>query len=414
MQRLSRSALQVAPEHADRPVRVVLVISNLEYGGAQRQVVQIANELPSRGFTVHVCSLSSYVPLAADLRAPQEQLHVIRKRWKFDISTVLRLAVFLRRVKADVAHGFLFDANIAVRLAGFLARTPLVIDSERNSNYSLKRRQVLAYDMTRRLRHLCVANSRAGAQFNSRLTGTAPGQYRVVYNGVDVKRFCPGDRGHRRRSLGLDDGEYVIGMFASFKPQKNHEMALRAFARLVSRVPTARLLLVGDELAGGFHGSGRHKQVVSGLIDELGIRDRCVTLGNRSDVETLYPACDVVVLPSWFEGTPNVALEAMACGVPVVATDVADNAHLIPDGKAGRIVSLGDVGGLATALAELAARPQETARMGCFARSWVATEFSDGRMIERIAAIYRTGPESTSAILSNGQRGRRRGCRRQT
>ena len=147
---------------AERPVRVVLVISNLEYGGAQRQVVEIANELPRRGFTVHICCLSSYVPLASGLRTMSHQLHILPKRWKFDISLVPRLAAFLRRVRADVVHGFLFDANIAVRLAGFLARTPLVIDSERNTNYRLKRRQLVAYAMTKRLRHLCVANSHAG------------------------------------------------------------------------------------------------------------------------------------------------------------------------------------------------------------------------------------------------------------
>jgi glycosyltransferase involved in cell wall biosynthesis len=127
------------------------------------------------------------------------------------------------------------------------------------------------------------------------------------------------------------------------------------------------------------------------LIDELGIHDRCLMLGNRIDVETLYPACDVVILPSLFEGTPNVALEAMACGVPVVATDVADNAHVIPHGRAGRIVALGDVDGLAATLAAMAASPEDTARMGAFAREWVLTEFSQEKMTERIASVYRAG-----------------------
>jgi glycosyltransferase involved in cell wall biosynthesis len=366
----------------------VLVISNLTYGGAQRQVVEIANELPPRGFNVHVCSLSDCVPLASQLHA-RHQLHVIPKRWKFDISTVPRLAAFLRRVRADVVHGFLFDAEIAVRLAGFLARTPLVIDSERNSNYHLKHRHLFAYAMTSRLRHLCVANSQAGAYFNSRVTRTAIDRYRVVYNGVDVERFRPGARAPTRQSLGLRSDEYVVGMFASFKPQKNHEMALRAFAQLASRLSTARLLLVGDELTGGWDGTSDYKQAIVRLIDELGLHERCLMLGNRIDVETLYPACDVVVLPSLFEGTPNVGLEAMACGVPVVATDVADNAHVIPNGQAGRIIGLGDVDGLAATLAAMAANPEETERMGSFARQWVSRQFSQAKMAERIASVYR-------------------------
>jgi glycosyltransferase involved in cell wall biosynthesis len=393
------SAPQAARCRAERPVCVVLVISNLEYGGAQRQVVEIANELPGRGFTVHVCSLSHYIPLASDLRGGRDQLHVIPKRWKFDISTVPRLAGLLRRVQADVVHGFLFDAEITARLAGFLARTPLVIDSERNSNYHLKRLQLLAYALTKRMRHLCVANSQAGAEFNSRVTGTAIERYRVVYNGVDGERFRPSDRSPIRRSLGLRDDEYVVGMFASFKPQKNHEMALRAFAQLASRLPAARLLLVGDELAGAVQGSSQYKQAMLKLIDELGIHDRCLNLGNRTDVETLYPACDVVILPSLFEGTPNVALEAMACGVPVVATGVADNTRVIPHGRAGHIVAVDDIGGLTATLAAMATSPEDTARMGSSARQWVLTEFSRETMIGRIAAVYR---ESSRAASQSG------------
>ncbi len=390
VQLLTRRAPEPALRRAGRPVSVVLVISNLEYGGAQRQVVEIANELPLRGFTVRVCSLSSYVPLAAQLRRRQTTLCIIPKRSKFDITVVPRLTAFLRRAQADVVHGFLFDANITVRLAGFLARTPLVIDSERNSNYAVKYRQLLAYATTARMRHLCVANSQAGMEFNSRLTGMSIDRYRVVYNGVDVKRFRPGNRASTRQSLGLADDEFVVGMFASFKPQKNHDMMFRAFAQLILTVRRARLLLVGDELAGGLHGSSRYKETMLTLSGELGIRERCTFLGNRTDVDTIYPACDVVVLSSWFEGTPNVALEAMACGVPVVATDVADNARVIPDGDAGRIVSLGDIAGLASTLAGMAASPEDTARMGSFAHHWVAKEFSLERMIDRIATVYRT------------------------
>jgi glycosyltransferase involved in cell wall biosynthesis len=111
-------------------------------------------------------------------------------------------------------------------------------------------------------------------------------------------------------------------------------------------------------------------------------------LGNRTDIETLYPACDVVVLSSLREGTPNVVLEAMACGVPVVATDVADNTHVIPSGRAGHIVALDDVEGLTATLASMAAHPEDTARMGTFARHWVATEFSCEKMTARLANVY--------------------------
>src|SRR5574338_1606365 len=115
------------------------------------------------------------------------------------------------------------------------------------------------------------------------------------------------------------------------------------------------------------------------LVDDIGVRDRCLFLGNRDDVERLYPACDVTVLPSLFEGTPNVALESMACGVPVIATDVSDNATIIPDGRAGYIVPLGDPARLAERIETILRDGALRASMSQAARAWVHAEFSTAR-----------------------------------
>src|SRR5690349_14936653 len=130
---------------SDSRLTVVQVISNLEYGGAQRQVIELANNMDADQFDVHVCSLSDYVPLVEDLHDAHHRLHVIHKRWKFDVMVVPQLARLLRDLKADVVHGYLFDAEIATRVAGRLARTPLIVGSERNTDYALKRRQLLVY-----------------------------------------------------------------------------------------------------------------------------------------------------------------------------------------------------------------------------------------------------------------------------
>src|SRR5262245_47304943 len=114
------------------PLVPVMVISDLEFAGAQRQVVELANYIDSRQFDVHVCSLADYVPLAGALWDRDKRLHIIRKRGKFDLTVVWRLAHLLRQLQADIVHGFLFDAEIAARLAGRLARKPVVIGSERN------------------------------------------------------------------------------------------------------------------------------------------------------------------------------------------------------------------------------------------------------------------------------------------
>ncbi len=392
---LREAARPQPPMHAagrtnnEARIRVLLVISNFEYGGAQRQIVELANNADPARMEVHVCSLSDYTPLAMELQIPSDRFHIIPKRARFDASVVMRLARLLRRLRVDVVHGYLFDAEIAVRLAGRLSRTPLVVGSERNTDYSLKRVQLAAYRLTRSHVDVIVANSNAGAAFNSRALGHHPDQYRVVHNGVDTSHFVPRDRIEARAPLGIDAQARVVGMFASFKAQKNHPLLLAATQHLVARIPGVKILLVGDELHGGMHGSREYRARMEALIDERGLRAHCLCLGNRDDVAALYPACDVTVLPSLFEGTPNVALESMACGVPVVATNVSDNALIVPDGRAGFIVPLGDERALADRLERTLTDSPLRQAMGCSARAWVEREFSTRRLAEKTEAVYR-------------------------
>ena len=372
--------------HSPHPI--VLVIDNLEYGGAQRQVVELANHMDPARFDVHICSLSGYVPLAERMVDREGRLHVITKKWKYDLTVVPRLAALLHRLDAEIVHGYLFASEIASRLAGRLAGTPLVFGSERNTDYRLKRRQLLAYRLTRGCMDLLVANSNAGAQFDCRLFGYQPSQCRVVHNGVDTQRFRPHDEQALRRELGIGEAEHVVGMFASFKKQKNHPLFFGAARLVLQRHPQTRLLLVGDELHGGMYGSDDYKRDMDRLVDQLGLRDRCLFPGNRDDVDRLYCVCDLTVLPSFFEGTPNVALESMACGVPVIATEVSDNAQIIPDGRVGYVVPLGDEAALCKRICHLLEDDTRRRQMGREARAWVEAEFSIARLVDKTSRVY--------------------------
>jgi glycosyltransferase involved in cell wall biosynthesis len=388
------------PSHPPYPI--VLVIDNLEYGGAQRQVVELANHIDPSRFDVHICSLSDYVPLADRLVDRERRLHIIAKKWKYDGSVIPRLATLLNQLKADIVHGYLFASEIASRLAGRLARTSLIFGSERNTDYPLKRRQLVAYRLTRGCMDLLVANSKAGAQFDCRMFGYRPTQCRVVHNGVDTQRFRPHDEQELRRELGIGEAESVIGMFASFKKQKNHPLFFGAARRVLQRFPQTRLLLVGDELYGGMYGSDEYKRNVERLVDELDLRAQCLFLGNRDDVDRLYSVCDLTVLPSFFEGTPNVALESMACGVPVIATRVSDNAQVIPDGRVGYVVPLGDEAALSQRICRLLEDNALRRQMGQEARAWVEAEFSIARLVEKTARVYQDALDSLDAAGDGG------------
>jgi glycosyltransferase involved in cell wall biosynthesis len=365
----------------------LVLISDLEFGGAQRQVVELCNHMDEGRWDMHVCSLSDYVPLADSLARKATRFHQVLRRSRFDWTVVPRLARLLRKINADVVHCFLFDAEIAGRLAGRMTGRA-VIGSERNTNYTLKRLDYIAYKLTGPIQDLTIANSSAGAEFNSRTFGLPRAKYRVVHNGVDTERFRPGSSLAVRQDLGIAENELVIGMFGSFKPQKNHSLLLRAARLVLDKFPDARFLFVGDELHKGGSGSVEFKAGIQQLVDDLRIRARCLFVGNRPDVERYYSACDLTALPSLFEGTPNVALESMACGVPIVATDVSDNTYVIPDGKAGFIVPLGDEKLLAGRIMRLLENGALRTEMGQNARQWVLTEFTGKRLAEKTAAVY--------------------------
>lgn len=365
----------------------LVVISDLEFGGAQRQVVELCNNMDRKRWDLHVCSLSNYVPLAESLRERNGRFHQVLRKSRFDWTVVPRLARLMRQIDAQVMHCFLFDAEIAGRLAGRLTRRP-VIGSERNTNYAVKRLDYLVYRMTGWAQKLTIANSSAGADFNSRTFSLPRSRYRVVHNGVDTERFRPQGADLLRRELGIHLDELVVGMFGSFKPQKNHSLLLKAAKVVLEKFPRTRFMFVGDELHQGGSGSVEFKTGIQKLVDELGIRERCLFIGNRSDVERYYPVCDLTALPSLFEGTPNVALESMASGVPVVATNVSDNSYVIPDGKAGFIVPSGDEVALADRLMRLLGNEALRKELGRNARAWVMSEFTGKRLAEKTADVY--------------------------
>ncbi len=366
--------------------RALIVISDLEFGGAQRQVVELCNNMDRSRFDLHVCSLSDYVPLADSLR-DKSRFHTVLRRSRYDASVVTRLSALAKQLNGCLLHAYLFDAQIASRLAGRIRRIP-VIDSERNSDYTFKKSDFIAFKLTNWARDLTIANSGAGADFNSKALGLPRETYRVVHNGVDADRFQPRSGAEVRRELGVRDDELLVGVFGSFKPQKNHPFFLRAAKRIAADFPNVRFMLVGDELHKGGSDSVAFKQTIHTLVDELGLRNRIIFAGNRKDVERFYPVCDLTVLPSLFEGTPNVALESMACAVPVVATNVSDNSYVIPDAKAGYVIPLNDEDALVERVGRLLRSRDLRRALGDGARAWIMSEFTGQRLAEKTADVY--------------------------
>jgi glycosyltransferase involved in cell wall biosynthesis len=416
------------------PIGVMLLVSSLEYGGAERQVVELARHLDRRRFRPLVCSLSSFVPLAEGVLEAGRDLVIVEKRGRYDLSTVGRVARVMSERDIRLVHAFLFDAEMVARFAGPKAGVDVVVASERNADYRWPVKHWVLQRLTRGRFDVMIANSTAGKRFNMRTLGIPAEKIAVVHNGVDVERYRPLDREAARAALGLagphsgpyggqhaetrggphsgpyggqhaethggpHSGPYagphggpndppVVGMVAMFKKQKRHEDFLHMARIVATRFPSARFLCVGEPLHDRREGSEGYHATIRRLVEELGLRESCLFPGTRDDMPEVYNACDVTVLTSSREGTPNVLLESMACGVPVVATDVADNAHIVPDGRVGFIVPLGDTAALADRVCRLLEDAPRRRALGEAARAWVQREFSSAALARKTEAVY--------------------------
>lgn len=374
-------------------MRVLFVISDLGWHGAQKQVVELSRELARGGHHVAIYTLNDDAPRAAELVGTGVEVIVDQKRTKLDAAVLLRLRRRIRAWRADVVHGFLFDGDIYARIAA-IGTGATVLNSERSDNYEISTSQKLAHWLTRGLVDGVVANSRSGAAFAERLYGYRPEHMHVVWNGMrieDLERKAVSAVNHRHEFFG--PGEHRIAcMIGHIKPAKDYPLALDTAAALVRRAPEWRVLFLGEALSGITYKAGHasdtleYKRSVMERYERLGIADKVRFGGARADAPAILAQCDVQLMTSCREGFPNVVLEGMALGVPVVSTDYSDIRHILP--RPAQIVASRSPDELARAvLAAYADREAIAAEQKRWVRAHATIENAT-RELERVYATY--------------------------
>jgi glycosyltransferase involved in cell wall biosynthesis len=211
-----------------------------------------------------------------------------------------------------------------------------------------------------------------------RADGLPPDRIRVVYEGVPDRPPQPGGR-TALRELGVPDDAPVVGNVAALTGHKDHETLLAAAARVGARAPAARFVIVGD---------GERRAELEALSRRLGLERRCVFAGFRADLDRLIPAFTVFCLSSHMEGLGTSLLDAMAFGVPVVATAAGGIPEAVGDGITGRLVPPRDPDALAAAIVEALDRPERRAAWGRAGRKRFEERFTADRMVEATLAVY--------------------------
>jgi len=357
---------------------VALAITDLDVGGAERALVALATGLDRRRWHPSVVALGGEGALAGVLRGAgigAECLGVDPRRPDL---AVWKLARALRRAGPALVQSFLFHANVAARLASPMAGRPWVVGGLRVAER--QRRWHLALDrLTSRLATGSVCVSEGVRRFSVLEGGLDPSRLAVIPNGVDPAPF---DRAEAipRASIGVPEGAVLALYVGRLDPQKGLSVLLEAAAIVAAARPDWHLALAGD-------GPSR-EALIARSASLPALEGRVHWLGRRDDVPALLKAADLLVLPSLWEGMPNAVLEAMAAGLPVVATLVEGTEDLVLPGRTGWLVPPGRPEPLVDALFEAAAGPDRRRRFGRAARARVEAEFTPERVVEAYERLW--------------------------
>ena len=368
------------------PVRILHVMDSLANGGLENGVLNLIEHMDAGQFEHVICTVRALGLNAGRLPADRVPLLHLGKREgsHFQLAELRRA---IRATRPDVVHSRnwgTIETVIAARLGGSCA----VVHSEHGFEAGAGAREPwrrvafrrLAFELADRV--LCV--SRQLRDFHAHRTGFPVRRMTVIHNGVDSRRFCPdpGTRARLRREFEIGEGEFCIGCVGNLVPVKDHMTLLGALGQLGDAAKDWRMLVAGE---------GPERSKLETLAGELaGRRIRVSFLGACGRVPELLNAFDVYALPSVNEGISNSLLEAMATGLPVIASDAGGNPEVVEDGISGLLFPAGDVPRLAEQLLRLRSRSGLREELGNAARHLVCKEFSIDTMVQNYERLYRS------------------------
>jgi L-malate glycosyltransferase len=381
-----KSAVRPAAPTQHRPMprtpRVLQVVLSLTPGGTEGLVVELCRRLAPE-FGVAVCCLDNEGEWAVDLQARGIEVKALRRRPGFRPQVGHAIAQFAKERQIDVLHCHQYSPFVYGRFAAAWNRRLKIVYTEHgrlsDAPPSWKRRLVNPWlsrfdgsivAVSHELRDYMIA-----ARFPSE-------RVEVVHNGVEPATVpSAADRRRARQQLGLDDRALVVATVARLDPVKDLMTLFEAFAQVRARVPSAKLLVIGD---------GPERDRLTARATELDLAGAVHMTGYRSDVRALLPAADVYTSSSISEGVSITILEAMAAGIPVVATAVGGTPEVFPqEGAGGILVPCRDPQRLASAIVSLALDQRQRGVMAAAGRRRLESSFTIDRMVDDYARMYR-------------------------
>ncbi|WP_326539092.1 TIGR03088 family PEP-CTERM/XrtA system glycosyltransferase [Pseudorhodoferax sp.] len=386
---------------ADPRALVVHVVYRFDTGGLENGVVNLINHMPADAYRHVVLALTEVTDFKQRVQRPDVEFIALHKPPGHGFWQLPRLFRIFRKLRPAIVHSRNLAA-LETQVAAWAAGVPVRVHGEHGRDVEDMDGSNRTYQRVRRfykpfVQHY-IALSRDLADYLRERIGVPAARMSQIYNGVDTARFAPAvDGATAIEGCPFDPAQHLLfGTVGRMQTVKDQPMLAQAFVQALQLAPALRsrlrLVLVGD---------GPLRAQVQQILQQAGVADLAWLPGERRDVPAIMRGLHGFVLPSRAEGISNTILEAMASGLPVLATRVGGNADLVADGETGLIVPPADPAAMAQALVQLASEPQRARAMGEAGRRRVLERFSLQAMVRSYQTIYDQQLGRTGAALAH-------------
>lgn len=378
-------SLHIAGGQDIRPHVLFVIDALLAMGGTERVLLKMIRLLPKDRFR---CSLVAFKGDETAIRAAEIDcpFHLLPLQKTFDLNALRvarRLRGLIREEHVDIVHTFFETSDLWAGPIARLSGHPVLISSRRDMGIARSLKHSIGYKLVRNMYDAVLAVSPQVRNYSIECDGVKPAKARTLFNGIDVEEFIPVEcREAKRRKLEIPESTPVVITVANIRRIKGLDVMVEAAFQVRQRYPEVLFLIAGKEL------EAEYARALQSRITQLGLEKNIRFLGARSDVFALLAMSDVFCLPSRSEGFSNALIEAMAAGLPSVATDVGGNREVLEDGQSGFIVGSEDAQALAQRLTTLLEDSALARFMGKRAQTVARDRFTVQAMMKGLVEIY--------------------------
>lgn len=362
-------------------IKIVYIITSLGFGGAERPLLDLVKFIDRDRLDISVATAVGGGPLEQEFRNLGIEVKVFKKKTKLGLEVISSLRKYLEEKKPDIVHTHLFAGDFWGKVAAKKAKVPIIVSTEQNLNLDEGWIKGLMKTRTYRFTNRVIAISKAIKDYTVKTYKVNPEKIEVIFSGIDLTKFKT-----QISKIKISVEKPIIGIIGRLERQKGHEYLIRAIVDVLKQYQKAQLWVIGK---------GSLRPQLEEQTRQLEIDKNVKFLGTRRNIPEVLANLDIFVMPSLWEGLGVAAIEAQACGVPVIASNVDGLKEVVGDKKTGLLVESRNSKALAEAIVWALKHPREVEQMVANARRSVEEKFDIKKMVSKYETLYQKLYEST-------------------